>query len=116
MKPFIKEYANDEQLQKDVEKLANHGVLKEDIYILAHDNDRTNRLIENTGANKIGYQEMEFGEAVQAVFRKKGDELRTKMTEMGLSQTEAEIYEEDLDTGKVLLMVTNQKDLAEIYL
>ncbi|MFP9035721.1 general stress protein, partial [Enterococcus faecalis] len=54
MKPVVKEYTNDEQLMKDVEELQKMGVAKEDVYVLAHDDDRTERLADNTNANTIG--------------------------------------------------------------
>ncbi|WP_330949420.1 general stress protein [Virgibacillus sp. MG-45] len=116
MKPFVKEYLNDEQLANDVNKLKENGVRKEDIYILAHDDDRTDRIASNAGANTIGMEEMDLKDMVGNLFRKQGDELRTKMKEMGFSQVEAEKYEEDMDEGKVLLMVENHPELQRILL
>lgn len=115
MKPFIREYSNDEMLQKDIEVLKNNHVDEKDVYVLSHDDDRTNRIIKNEGANTIGMKEMDMGDAVKSKFMKKGDELRTKLKEVGFTQAEAENYEEDLDEGKVLLIVTNH-DNPEKYL
>ncbi|MFD2209786.1 general stress protein [Virgibacillus halophilus] len=112
MKPFVKEYKNDEQLQNDVRVLKDKGVSKENIYILSHDDDRTKRVAGNAGANTVGIQEMDFGNAVGNLFNKKGDELRNKLNDMGFSQAEAEKYEEDMDQGNVLLMVENSPEAA----
>ena len=109
MKPFIREYANDEQIEKDIMTLKNNSVDAEDVYVLSHDDDRTNRIAKKVGANTIGMKEMHMGSAVSNVFKKKGDELRTKLKEIGFTQEEANNYESDLDKGKVLLIVTNQE-------
>jgi len=108
LKPFIKEYTNDEQLVTDVGILKDKGVDKDNVYVLSHDDDRTDRLAGNAEANTIGMREMDFGNAVGNLFSSKGDELRTKLEEMGFSDAEADMYEEELDEGKVLLIVTNE--------
>lgn len=71
MKPVVKEYTNDEQLMKDVEELQQMGVAKEDVYVLAHDDDRTERLADNTNANTIGAKETGLKHAVGNMFNKK---------------------------------------------
>ncbi|MEC5425151.1 general stress protein [Virgibacillus sp. C22-A2] len=109
MKPFIKTYSNDEQLKTDISLLKDKGVNKEDVYVLSHDEDRTKRIAGSADTNTIGIKEMDFGNAVGTLFSKKGDELRTKLEEMGFSKAEAENYEEDMDEGKVLLIVTNNE-------
>ncbi|MEI1420493.1 general stress protein [Bacillus cabrialesii] len=109
MKPVVKEYTNDEQLMKDVEELQQMGVAKEDVYVLAHDDDRTERLADNTNANTIGAKETGFKHAVGNMFNKKGDELRNKIHEIGFSEDEAAQFEKRLDEGKVLLFVTDNE-------
>ncbi|WP_100011140.1 general stress protein [Lentibacillus sediminis] len=111
MKPFIKEYTNDEQLKTDVSVLKDKGVNKDDVYILSHDDDRTERVADSAGANTIGFNEMDFSDAVGTMFSKKGDELRTKLEEIGFTEAEAENYEEKMDEGKVFLIVTNNADV-----
>ncbi|WP_164217941.1 general stress protein [Virgibacillus sp. YIM 98842] len=108
MKPFIKEYTNDEQLVTDVSILKDRGVDKNNVYVISHDNDRTDRIAGNADANTIGMKEMDFGNAVGNLFSSKGDELRTKLNEIGLSEEEANKYEEEMDEGKVLLIVTDE--------
>ena len=110
--PFLKEYTNDEKLQNDVSILKDKGIDKKDVYILSHDDDRTDRITDNAGANEIGLKEMDFSDAVGNLFNKKGDELRTKLQEIGFSKEEAEKFEADMDEGKVLLIVTNNANVA----
>ncbi|GAA0420274.1 MAG: general stress protein [Bacillota bacterium] len=111
MKPFIKEYTNDQQLKEAIQILKDKGIHKEDVYVLSHDDDRTNRIADGADANTIGIREMDIGHAVGNLFSTQGDELRTKLTEIGFSQAEAENYEEDMDEGKVLLIVTNHEEV-----
>lgn len=114
MKPFIREYSNDEKLQNDVQTLASKGIKKDNIYVMSHDDDRTERIAKNADANTVGVEETGISDAVGNMFNKKGDELRSKLQELGFSEEEAEDYEEDLDEGKVLLMVTETQDIENI--
>lgn len=116
MKPFVKEFTNDEQLQNAVALLKNKGINRDDVYILSHDDDRTNRIADNADANTVGLKEMDLTEAVGNIFSSKGDELRTKLKEMGFSEAEASKFEEDMDEGNVLLMVTNNENAGSFLL
>ncbi|MGP4062382.1 general stress protein [Halobacillus sp. H74] len=107
MKPLIREYTNDEILMKDIKSLKDKGIDNKEIYILSHDDDRTDRIAKNVNANTIGLSEQDLTNVLSNIFNKQGDELRIKLQEMGFSQKEAEEYEEDMDEGKVLLIVTN---------
>ncbi|MEC3608609.1 general stress protein [Bacillus glycinifermentans] len=107
MKLVVREYTNDEKLMKDINELKEIGVAREDIYVLSHDDDRTERIAENTDANTIGAEETGIKNAVGNFFNKKGDELRNKIHEIGFSKQEAEQFEKHLDEGKVLLFVTD---------
>ncbi|PKR76886.1 general stress protein [Halalkalibacillus sediminis] len=113
--PFIREYTNDEKLVEDIKKLSENGVRRDDVYVLSHDDDRTKRIANNAGANTIGFSEQDLKNAVGNMFAKKGDELRSKLQEIGFSEAESENYEEDMDEGKVLLIVTGN-DNIESYL
>lgn len=112
MKPFIREYDNDLKVKDDVMELKAQGVMPKDIYVLSHDDERTNRVADNAGANTIGLNEIGLGEAVGNLFSKKGDELRSKLTEVGFSDLEAEAYEEKMDQGKILLIVTDHERVS----
>ncbi|AZB40962.1 general stress protein [Bacillus sp. FJAT-42376] len=109
MKPVVKEYTNDETLKNDILELKGQGVDPKDLYVLSHDDERTKRVAHNADANTIGLAEMGLGSAVGNMFSKKGDELRAKLQDVGFSETEAEAYEEKLDQGKILLIVTDHE-------
>lgn len=107
MRPAVKEFKNDIELMDEVKSLSRKGVSKDELYVLAHDQDRTERVAENAGASKIGIKEVGFDTYVSNIFHKKGDELRSQLKELGLSPSEANNYEEKMDQGTILLINTN---------
>lgn len=111
MKPIIKEFQDDKILMEEVKIQSQKGISKDNLYVISHDHDRTERVAENTGANTVGIHEEGLATYVSNIFKSKGDELRTKLQELGFSQQEANIYEEKLDRGKILLVIKNQNVL-----
>ena len=107
MKPVVEEFKDDTELMNVVKSLSSKGVSKENLYVLSHDDDRTDRVADKVDANKIGINEMGFDTYVSNIFSKKGDELRSQLKELGFSQQEANNYEEKLDQGTILLINTN---------
>ncbi|WP_298788605.1 general stress protein [uncultured Marinococcus sp.] len=112
MKPYVREYTNDEQIQHDVQTLANKGIDRNDMYVMSHDDDRTNRIAGSVHANEPTDDELNVDSANR--FSKKGDELRYKLQELGFSSQEAEDLEDELDEGKVLLMVQGDRNPDEL--
>lgn len=111
-RPVVREYQNDEKLKSDIEELSNIGVSKDDIYVLSHDDDRTERVADGVDANTIGKKEMGLS-SLKNVFSKKGDELRSKMQEIGFSKEESERYEDEMDKGKIFMFVTDTDKVTE---
>lgn len=72
----------------------------------------TKRIADDTNTNTIGVKEQGLGTSIINFFLQKGDELRNQMEEMGLSKEEANLYEEKLDQGKILLLVTAEVPIA----
>jgi len=107
MKPVVQEFKDDTELMNTVKSLSAKGVSKDNLYVLSHDDDRTDRVADGADANKIGISEVGFGAYVSNIFSKKGDELRSQLMEMGFSEFEANNYEEKLDQGTILLINTN---------
>lgn len=105
LKPIVKEFQDDQALIAEVEAQAILGVKKEDLYVISHDADRTSRVADKVDANEIGVKETGLGVAIENMFNKKGDELRSKMNELGFTEQEAAQLEEKLDHGKILLLI-----------
>ncbi|GEL78102.1 general stress protein [Tenuibacillus multivorans] len=106
--PFIRDYNNDENMVTDIKKLTDNGVNRDDIFVLTHDDNHTEHIVEETSTNSIDISGPED-------FDKKGDELRARLEEVGVSEIQAEQYEEMLDEGKLLLIVNSNHDV-ENYL
>lgn len=87
-----------------VRELNVRGYGEDDIFVLAHEEDRTNSLSEFTNASKIGVTEEGVFNAMANMFRSRGDELRSKLESVGLTDREAEHYERELDKGRVLII------------
>lgn len=105
MEPFYKEYLNDDEAVTAVDRLKTQGISEDNIYIITHDKERTNRLADEADANTAGAKEQGIGESIKNVFRKQGDELRAKFQELGYTEAKAEELEDKLDDGKVILIV-----------
>ncbi|WP_264740662.1 general stress protein [Cytobacillus firmus] len=80
------------------------GVAENEVFVPAHDDSVTKTAADHFEAKRIGVDETGLGTAFKNMFQRQGDELRSKMEEIGLSQTEAESYEKTLDAGKILLI------------
>ncbi|KIL49639.1 general stress protein [Jeotgalibacillus soli] len=107
---FYKEFSNDEEVVNAVSSIKTKGVVEENIYIVTHDDDRTDRVAANADVNTVGVAETGLGTATKNIFRKKGDELRAQFQELGFTDSEAENLEDKLDRGKVIVVV---KDAPE---
>jgi hypothetical protein len=90
-----------------VSELQNQGYPKEDVYIFAHEKGRSKDLTDATETGSVGTEEQGILDSLENVFRKRGDELRSKMRSLGLTTTEAEQYEEVLDKGQLVVIASN---------
>lgn len=104
MKPQVEEFQDDTELMSEVRQHAANGVSKDNLYVVSHDDDRTDRVADAVHANEPD----DLSELVGIRYNQKGDELRAIFEEFGFDQTEANNLEEKLDHGKVLLLIDNQ--------
>ncbi len=82
--PFVKEYTNDEKLVQDVQKLKDHGIDNSEVYILSHDDDRTERIASNAKANTIGFSEQDMKNFLNNMFNKKVTNLELNFKKWAL--------------------------------
>ncbi|AIM31823.1 general stress protein 17M [Bacillus thuringiensis serovar kurstaki str. YBT-1520] len=107
-KPVVYEYQNEQEVVMKVKELELQGIHQDDIYVLTHEKHINKKIADDTNTNTIGVKEQGLGTSIINFFSKKGDELRNQMEEMGLSKEEANLYEEKLDQGRILLLVTDE--------
>ena len=104
-KPVVHEYEKEQEVVMKVKELELQGIHQDDIYVLTHEKHLTKKIADDTNTNTIGVKEQGLGTSI-INFSPKRDELRNQMEEMGLSKEEANLYEEKLDQGRILLLVT----------
>lgn len=105
MTPIVKAYSNDEDIEININTLKDQKINAKDIYVLSHDADYTERIVKNTEVSGIDYNRSDVGEDEQ----NQGDQLRDKLQILGVSESDAQDYEEFMDQGNVLLIVTDQR-------
>ncbi|MDQ0196158.1 general stress protein [Paenibacillus wynnii] len=101
---FAKVLQNSVQAIEEVNLLHNSGYSRENIYVISHDQVREGRIVDVANTNEVGLKEEGLFGAIANMFRSRGDALRFKITSLGFSGAEANFYEKELDSGKVLVI------------
>ncbi|WP_411345218.1 general stress protein [Paenibacillus sp. WLX1005] len=107
-KPYAKVVENGTQAVAVVNELRSTGYGFEEVYVLAHQKDRTEKIAETADAQEIGIKEEGAFDSLANLFRSRGDELRSKITSLGFTKEEADFYEEELDKNKVLVIAQHK--------
>ena len=97
------------EARTEIQQLIDEGYSKESLYVLAHDGERTNHLVEHTEASPIGIIEEGVITAIANLFRSRGDELRAKLRSMGVSEQQAELLEAEMDHGQIVILAWGGK-------
>ncbi|WP_433745532.1 general stress protein [Falsibacillus pallidus] len=91
-----------------VEAMKSQGYGEEEIYIFAHNRDRSEDLTEATDTGEVSFKEQGLFESFGNLFRSRGDELRSKMRSLGVTEVEADRFESELDKGKLVLVASKE--------
>jgi hypothetical protein len=102
----VKIVENGVEARAEIEQFLLQGFTHDEIYILAHDKKRSEDLTDSLDVDEIGFAQQGIFNSIGNVFRSRGDELRSKLVSLGLSDAEAERYEEEMDQGRVVLVAT----------
>lgn len=97
------------QAKTEIEKLEAQGYTHDDIYVFAHDKRREADIAKALDTESVGMKEQGFLDNMKNMTVSRGDELRSKMAAAGLSDQEAEEYEEELDKGKLVIIATKNE-------
>ncbi|MHA6250411.1 general stress protein [Oceanobacillus sp. CAU 1775] len=95
---------NSVKAKEKIDELTLQGYTKEEIYVFDHEKDRTDTLSDKLDVNEVGMKEEGLMETVANVFRKRGDELRSQFQSLGLTEAEANRYEEELDKRHIVIV------------
>ncbi|MFC4354029.1 general stress protein [Chryseomicrobium palamuruense] len=93
------------QAKQKVEELEAQGHSRDEMYLFAHSKDREGHIADVLDTEKVGMSEQGFFKSMKNAFSKRGDQLRSDMHAAGLTEAEAETAEEELDNGKLILIV-----------
>lgn len=96
---------NSVKAKEKIDELTLQGYTKDDIYVFDHEKDLTDELSDKLDVNEAGMKEEGVMEKVANVFRKRGDELRSQFQSLGLTEAEADRYEEELDKKRIVIVV-----------
>lgn len=91
-----------------ISELQNEGYLKSEIYIFAHGEERSKDITDATETGKVGVEEQGVLNTLGNVFKKRGDELRSKMSALGLTDHQAADCEKQLDQGKLVVIASKE--------
>lgn len=95
---------NGVQAKEKIDQLVGQGFMKDEIYVIAHEKERTEHLTESLHVNDVGLEEEGVIDKIANIFRSTGDELRSKFESLGLSEVEANQYEAELDKGRLVII------------
>lgn len=94
---------NSVKAKEKIDQLTVQGFTKDEIYVVAHEEDSTEQMADKLHVNEAS-EEDGFLDKMANVFRSRGDALRSQFENLGLTETEADHYEEELDKGKVVVV------------
>ncbi len=100
----VKVCENGVQAQEVVNQLTAEGYDRDNIYLFAHGEERSEDLTDALDTGKVGIAEQGLVDSVKNIFNKRGDELRSEFEAVGLSKEEAEKCERVLDGGELVLV------------
>lgn len=95
---------NSVKAKEKIEQLTLQGFVKDNIYVVTHEKDRTEKMADHFDVENVGIEEEGVMDKIANVFRSRGDELRSQMQSLGISETDADRYEEELDKGRVVIV------------
>ncbi len=93
------------QAKKEIEKLESQGYHEDHIYLFAHDPKRQHDI-----ADALDTEDPDAGfiNKLKNFTSSRGDQLRSEMQSVGLTEQEADQYEEVLDTGKLVIVAKKE--------
>ncbi|MBU8753584.1 general stress protein [Priestia megaterium] len=102
------------EVKEAIEQFLSLGFRKDNIYLLAHERDRTEELTNVLNTNDISISEPGDNKPMANSLHFYKDELHTKLYSLGLSAAEVQQYEKELNWGRILVIATKADDVPPI--
>ena len=99
---------NSVEAKEQVELMQARGFSKDDMYIFAHSKKLEHDIADVLHTDEVGLIEEGPFIGIKNLFSSRGDELRSRMQVAGLTPAEASIAEQQLDLGKLVLVINNE--------
>lgn len=103
IKPAVKDFQDDTEPMDEVKRQAAAGIATDALFVISHDDDRTDRVAGSVNANEPD----DLSNLVGMRYDKKGDELRAIFEEFSFPSSESDDLEEKLDHGKIPLLINS---------
>ncbi|SEB66875.1 general stress protein [Paenibacillus sp. GP183] len=104
-----------EQALRHIYSLQHEGFPLSQMYILASDEQLVDELVEITGAQHPALADEGMTSALTKLLRSQGQRLLDEMEALGMTQHEAEQYEQALEFGGILI-VAKPRPESQVYL
>jgi hypothetical protein len=104
-----------EQALRHINNLLQEGFPLSQMYILASDEKLVDELVEITGAQHPALADEGMTSALTKLLRSQGQRLLDEMEALGMTQQEAEQYEQALEFGGILI-VAKPRPESQAYL
>lgn len=98
-----------QEAREQLDRYILQGYSRDQLFVLAHEKDRQERVAEHANAEQIGISEEGVGTSLANIFRSRGAELRAKMRSVGISEAEAERLEREMDNDRIVVIAWGGK-------
>ncbi|MED4279244.1 general stress protein [Priestia megaterium] len=102
------------EVKEAIEQFLSLGFSKDNIYLLAHEKDRTEELTNVLNINDVGISEPMDNNPMANSLHFYKDELHSKFYSLGLSAEEVEQYVKELNWGRILVFAIKTDDFPTI--
>lgn len=92
------------QAKEAIERMEAQGYSRDHIHVFAHDKNREENINDALDTESVGVGEEGLFSSMKNVVSSRGDELRSELAAVGLTEDEAAEYEEELDQGKLVII------------
>jgi hypothetical protein len=102
------------EVKEAIEQFLSLGFRKDNIYLLAHERDRTEELTNVLNTNGIGISEPGDNKPMANSLHFYKDELFSKLYSLGLSAAEVQQYVKELNWGRILVFAIKADNFPPI--
>ncbi|MBU3570066.1 general stress protein [Priestia aryabhattai] len=100
------------EVKEAIEQFLSLGFRKDNIYLLAHEKDRTEELTSALNINDIVVSELRDNNRMANPFHFYKDELHSKLYSLRLSDEEIQQYLKELNWGRILVIAIKTDDFT----